>query len=235
MTTTSSLNRFLRRTLGIELHKTKASFNEARLHVINSKQVTLLLDGGANEGQWASRVRRDGYQGRIISVEPGSKAFSKLEASSRGDESWEVLKLALGSNDGISKLYLSSNDGMSSSLKQPSRHLIDFPTVSFAGSEEVSVTTLETLLTDLDENVLVKLDIQGFELEALEGIGKALQKVVAIEIEMTLLPMYQGEASVGRTLVAIENMGFELFTISEFGKGKHGQVSYFDVIAVKAE
>ncbi len=63
MPTTSSLNRFLRRTLGIEIHKTRASFNEARLHVINSKKVTLLLDGGANEGQWAQRVRRDGYQG----------------------------------------------------------------------------------------------------------------------------------------------------------------------------
>lgn len=46
MTTTSSLNRILRRTLGIEIHKTRASFDDARLHVIDSKRVTLLLDGG---------------------------------------------------------------------------------------------------------------------------------------------------------------------------------------------
>jgi len=122
---------------------------------------------------------------------------------------------------------------MSSSLKEPDRHLIDFPTVSFAGTEEVSVTTLETLLNDVEENVMVKLDIQGFELEALEGMGKALEKVVAIEIEMTLLPMYQGEATLGQILITLENMGFKLFSISEFGKGKDGQVSYFDVIALK--
>ena len=188
---------------------------------------------GANEGQWATRVRLDGYLGKIISVEPGSEAFSKLEICSSGDESWEVLKLALGSNDRTSILYLSSNDGMSSSLKKPSRHLIDFPTVSFSGTEKVSITTLEALLENVEENVMVKLDIQGFELEALEGIGKALEKVAAIEIEMTLRPMYQGEATVGRILVAIEDMGFELFSISEFGKGQNGEVSYFGAIATR--
>jgi hypothetical protein len=92
---------------------------------------------------------------------------------------------------------------------------------------------LESLLQDVTENVLLKLDIQGFELEALEGIGCCLDKIVAIELEMTLVPMYRGEASVGRVLVTLENMGFKLFSISEFGKGKNGSVSYFDVLAIR--
>ncbi len=195
--------------------------------------VSIVIDGGANEGQWAKRVRRDGYSGRIISIEPGSRAFSKLQASSGDDPAWDALNVALGSKSARAHLYLSSNDGMSSSLKKPDRHLVDFPTVKFAGTEEVSVLTLETLLDDIHENVMVKLDIQGFEMEALEGIGSALDKISVIELEMTLLPMYQEENSIGQILVAIENMGFELFSISEFGKGKNGQVSYFDVIALR--
>jgi FkbM family methyltransferase len=233
MTLTSELNRFLRRSVGLEIHKTRSSFDEARMHVIDGEKITLLLDGGANEGQWATRVRRDGYSGRILSVEPGTRAFRKLEFNSKDDPMWSVEKLALGSCEAILPLHLSSNDGMSSSLKRPGRHLTEFPSVSFSGIEDVSVTTLESLLQDVTENVMVKLDIQGSELEALEGIGVALNKVVAIELEMTLVPMYRGEASVGQVLVTLETMGFKLFSISEFGKGKNGSVSYFDVLAIR--
>lgn len=231
MTLTSTINRFLRRTIGLEVHRTKSSFDEARLYAIHAMNVSLVIDGGAIEGQWAKRLRRDGYSGRIISIEPGSRAFSKLQSSSRDDEVWETLNVALGSKRARAHLFLSSNDGMSSSLKKPDRHLVDFPTVKFAGTEEVSVTTLENLLEEIHENVMVKLDIQGFEMEALEGIGMARNKISVIELEMTLLPMYHNEFTLGKILVVIENMGFELFSISEFGKGKNGQVSYFDVIA----
>jgi FkbM family methyltransferase len=232
MSITSETNRIFRKILGIEIHKTRASFDEARKNIINEKQITLVVDGGANEGQWASRLRRDGYRGKLMSIEPGSSAFKKLEATSRRDMNWEVLKCALGAHDEMTQLHLSSNDGMSSSLKQPGRHLDDFPTVTFSGTELVSVKTLEALLDSADERVLLKLDVQGFELEALTGIGKARKKIKAVEIEMTLIPMYQGEASLGRILSAIEDLGFDLFSISEFGKSARGQVSYFDVIAV---
>lgn len=233
MTVTSTINRLLRRFVGIEVHKTKASFDEARLYAILSTNVSLIVDGGANEGQWAKRIRRDGYTGRLLSIEPGSSAFNKLLKYSSNDEAWETLNVALGSKEETAELYLSNNDGMSSSLKLPGRHLVDFPTVKFAGSERVSVNTLENLLSQVHGNVMLKLDIQGFEMEALEGVGSALDKISVIEVEMTLHPMYQGENSVGQILYTIENMGFELFSISEFGKGKNGQVSYFDVIALR--
>ena len=74
---------------------------------------------------------------------------------------------------------------------------------------------------------MVTFDIQGFELEAVEVIG------VAIELEMTLVPMCRGEASAGRVLVTLETMGFKLFSINEFGKGKNGSVSYFNVLAIR--
>lgn len=235
MTFTSNLNRILRRTAGLEIHKTRANFDEARIHIIDEKKVTLILDGGANEGQWATRVRRDGYSERILSVEPGGKAFRKLQFNSRIDPLWTVSKHALGSKQETLTLHLASNDGMSSSLKKPERHLTEFPSVTFSGTEEVPVTTIENLLQDFDGNVMLKLDIQGFELEALEGIGQAQRKIVAVELELTLQPMYCNEASVGWILFTLENLGFKLFSISEFGKLKNGQVTYFDVIATRTQ
>jgi FkbM family methyltransferase len=233
MTVTSNLNRIFRRFFGIEIHKTRASYDEARLYVLNSHQISLVIDGGANQGQYASRIRNDGYQGKILSIEPGSSAYEKLKENSYTDNLWDCVQVALGSSNGTSLLNLSSNQGMSSSLKNPVGHLAEFPTVKFEGAEQVSVITLEDLLIKRDERVFIKLDIQGSELEAIKGIKTQLFKVAAFEIEMTLVPMYQNESTLGAVINLIEELGFQLFSISEFGKGKNGQVTYFDILAIK--
>jgi FkbM family methyltransferase len=233
MTVTSNLNRIFRRFFGIEIHKTRASYDEARLYVLNSHQISLVIDGGANQGQYASRIRNDGYKGKILSIEPGSTAYEKLRENSYPDNLWDCMQVALGSSNGTSLLNLSSNQGMSSSLKIPAGHLAEFPTVKFEGAEQVSVITLEDLLIKRDERVFIKLDIQGSELEAIKGIKTQLFKVAAFEIEMTLVPMYQNESTLGAVINLIEELGFQLFSISEFGKGKNGQVTYFDILAIK--
>jgi hypothetical protein len=76
VTFTSEFNQFLRRSIGLEIHKPHSIFDNARMHVIDSEKIALLLDVGANEGEWATRIHRDGYFGRILSLEPSGKAVS---------------------------------------------------------------------------------------------------------------------------------------------------------------
>ena len=233
MTLTSRINWLLRRVIGIEIHKTRAGFDEARMNVIKTLGIDCVLDGGANSGQYATRIRGNGFQGKIISFEPGSSAFEKLETNAKIDAQWDCVKVALGSQTQSLHLNLATNDGMSSSLKQPGDHLTEFPSVLFEGTELVQVVTLESVLANIDSKTLIKLDVQGFELEALKGLGKEVDKVLAIELEMTLIPMYVGEATLGNVVNYVEDLGFQIFSISEFGKKANGQVTYFDLIAVK--
>lgn len=235
MSFTSRINRALRRHIGVEIHKTRAGFDEARNSVIKMKSVSLIVDGGANSGQYAMRIRREGYSGKILSIEPGAKAFEALVHHATNDLNWNCVKAALGAKNDSMTLNLSSNEGMSSSLRKPGLHLIEFPTVTFDGGEVVNVITLESLLTEVKENVYLKLDVQGFELEALQGIGSQLHKICVLELEMTLVSMYEGESTLGEVLTFVESLGFFIFSISEFGKNKEGRVTYFDIIAIKSD
>ncbi len=56
------------------------------------------------------------------------------------------------------------------------------------------------------------------ELEALQGIKKSINKIYAIEIELTVLPMYSGEAKLSQVISKLEALNFSIFSISEFGK-----------------
>jgi FkbM family methyltransferase len=233
MTLTSSINQILRRKFKIEIHKTLIDFEETRYKLLLNSSVTLLIDGGANEGQYASRVRKSGYSGSILSIEPYSVAFEKLKSLSQHDDKHKVLNCALGSSKREAKLHLSSNSGMSSSLYLPMKHLEFFPTVKFEADEIVNVVTLDELVEGQNEKVFLKLDVQGSELEILESITACLPMIVAMEIEITLQPMYEGESTIGKILTQIESMGFYVFTINQFAKDENGQVTYFDLIVKK--
>ena len=77
--------------------------------LLREEGITLVLDVGANSGQWAMELRRGGYQGRIVSFEPGSDAFAALERAAEGDRLWECRQLALGSHSGTATLNLAAN------------------------------------------------------------------------------------------------------------------------------
>jgi len=236
---TFKINLFLTRFFGIQIHKTRGHFNDARMHVIKSGAVEVVLDGGANEGQWAKRLLAQGYSGLILSVEPGKSAFKKLLLNTKkiGEKpsSWKAINVGLGMGNYNSELYLAGNSGQSSSFKKPELHLTQYPTVVFAGSEMHEIKTIHEVICDYEYPIYLKLDIQGMELEALQGIGKSVNKIYAIEIELTVLPMYSNEAKLGQVISKLEALNFSIFSISEFGKKNNGQVTYFDIIAVKNE
>ena len=51
--------------------------------------ITVVLDVGANEGQYGVQLRRSGYGGRIVSFEPGSEAHASVTACAAADEKWQ--------------------------------------------------------------------------------------------------------------------------------------------------
>ena len=99
------------RRLGYELHPydpdpAPAQEDMLRARLLASERIDLLLDVGANEGQYALRMRRAGFQGRIVSFEPLSDAFAALERRAAGDPSWEARRLALSDADGSAAIHV---------------------------------------------------------------------------------------------------------------------------------
>src|SRR5262249_19705970 len=134
--------------------------------------ITLLLDVGANTGQYARRVRRQGFQGRMVSFEPLADAFDQLQQTARRDRRWQCLKLALGSAGTTIPLNVSGNRESNSFLPMAHQHELSAPGSGYVRQELARVVRLDSLVPDVihaDDRIYLKLDVQGFETEVLKG------------------------------------------------------------------
>lgn len=227
------INHLLIRTLNIQIKKFQPGIDHARLSLFERNRFSLVIDGGANEGQWSLPLVEKFPKLLFHSFEPYSKAFDRLAEASRGHENWMVHNLALGEQAGRSNLQVSTNKGMSSSLLKPSAHITAFPEVEFNGIETVSVVRLDDITELYGPKKYLKLDLQGAENLALKGATNLLREVEAIEIEMTLTPMYEGEKSLSEMLKLLESLGFSVFHLFTPAIEPNGKCNYVDVLLTR--
>jgi FkbM family methyltransferase len=166
-----------------------------RGELIVKQAIETVLDVGANEGRFATRLRDEGFTGRIVSFEPLSSAFALLASASAADRTWECLRLALGATTGEATLNVAGNLASSSFLPMDSGLSEMEPRLAYTGTEECSLSTLDVLgphLFQREERLYLKLDVQGFELEVLRGAETTLDRVLALEVELSLTQLYDG-------------------------------------------
>jgi len=196
---------------GIPVQPREEDFRRGRL--MASRGVTLLLDVGANVGQYALRTRNAGYEGRIVSFEPMSAAFAELSARAAADPAWSCRRLALGSSAGESEIHVSRNSYSSSLLEMEDRHLRTAPESAYVGTETISVRTLDEIWDEMvtsSDRPFLKLDIQGFELEALRGAERSLPALLGVQCELSLVPLYAGAPAHSEVMDHLETAGFRL-------------------------
>ena len=113
---------------------------------IKNNSITLILDVGANSGQFALSLRRFGYKKKILSFEPGHDAFQKLLKNSERDNKWSVFdKVGLSNKSGKVKLNISKNS-VSSSLKSIKQiHKIHQPDSKYIKSEVTRILKLDNI------------------------------------------------------------------------------------------
>jgi FkbM family methyltransferase len=171
--------------------------NLRRLQIIRQRNVDLVLDVGANAGQWGSRLRADGYKGRLVSFEPLPDAFAELERLIASDPLWDAHRVALGDADGTATIGVAANSWSSSLLPMEALHLRSAPESAYERAEEVLVRRLDVLkptIVGQDDRLFIKVDVQGFELAVLRGGEDVLRQAEALEVELSLVPLYTGQA-----------------------------------------
>ena len=187
------VNNFAERTTGLRLQPAADTrLDSSRKEILEKYSTRLVIDVGANRGQWVKRLRKVNYRGKVISFEP-SHAFQDLMSNASEDSLWEVRNIALGNFDGKRDLHISSNSQLSSSLLPPDQITNHRPDISFGISELVSVSTLDRQLKQNKEAFYLKIDTQGSEMDVLRGGENVLNQCIAIEFESAIQPMYAGE------------------------------------------
>ncbi|MDP9436000.1 MAG: FkbM family methyltransferase [Actinomycetota bacterium] len=210
--------------------------------VLRRYRVDCVLDVGANRGQYRNLLRRAGYRGRVVSFEPVPDVFAQLAAAAADDDLWEVHQVALGREDG--ELDMHVVPGTLSSLLPPSafgsaryERFQNATTMMKVPVRRLDAVLPDVLGPDLDgARILLKLDTQGFDLEAFAGASGVLDKVVALQSEVALLQIYEQMPRMQESLSVYETAGFEvtgLYPVSR--EARTGRVLEYDCIMVRAE
>ncbi len=184
-----------------------------RIRLLRTFAVDLVVDVGANEGQYGRELRSIGYRGALVSLEPLRDAYRALEQRARGDESWRALNIALGDFDGPSEINVAGNSVSSSLLRMLPLHVQGAPDSDYVGRERVQVHRLDSVAEEVigaARRPFLKLDAQGFERRILEGADKTLPAIVGLQVELQPEPLYEGAPAFTEMLELIACRGFSL-------------------------
>lgn len=232
--------RRLIRGLGYDLVRRGKSrdVHDQLVAALHRHEVDAVLDVGANSGQYGRRLRRHGWQGPIISFEPQADVHARLLRQARPDRSWIVAPpMALGAEDGVATLERSAESDMSSLLPQnPTLQKLS-PSSAIIGRVEVPLRRLDGLPQLQDgrfARMLLKVDVQGSELDVLEGARGLLDRIVGIQLETALVPLYVGEHGFRSALERLEDLGFDLhLLIPGYYERKLGRQLQVDMVAFR--
>ncbi|MEJ2120313.1 MAG: FkbM family methyltransferase [Alphaproteobacteria bacterium] len=206
--------RKLLRRFGLDYVKAPIEHWQRIAAMLDDAGVTVLLDVGANEGQYVGYLRNAGWTGRVVSFEPVAAVHATLTANAARDPAWAVAPpMALGAEDGEAEITVSNETDMSSLLPLKDEILQVSPSSAAAGKETVTVRTLDGVFdqfVETDDRAFLKIDTQGYERAVLDGAAQSLPKLAGLQVELSLTPLYEGEADWRVLVERIEGAGFAL-------------------------
>lgn len=207
---------------------------EAIVRNLEKSNISCVIDVGANVGQFGLDIRRHGFQGLIVSYEPVRETCDLLTKTSKKHQPWKAIQLGLGASESERSINISGNDGLSSSFLQIGLlHLNNFPNSSTVSHQKVLISTVDAQLEFLGlrpEEVMLKLDVQGFEAEVIKGAAQSLSRIPLCYLELSISPLYEGELSFLSNLNELYRNGHEVIDVYRGIKAKDGQLLQLDIL-----
>lgn len=204
----------LARALGYEVRPLRKARDPHRqlVNLLERSRVDLVVDGGANRGQYAAKLRETGWRGPILSIEPIPELREELLRRAAHDPAWQIgPAVALGANRGRAILEVSGESDMSSLLpRTPTLERLS-PSSRPVRRIEVEVVRLDELpelVADPARRIFLKLDLQGFEGPALDGARGLFPRIVGLQLELALVTLYEGELDWRTAIDRVKAFGY---------------------------
>jgi FkbM family methyltransferase len=154
-----------------------------------------VLDIGANVGQSADRFRHILPDAQIYSFEPVKDCYDQLAARFRGDARFRAFHCALGESDSTAVIHRSAHRMASSLLEQSDRLKRSWPKAPSVEAENITVRALDDMAATIDmaPNILIKIDVEGYEDRVIRGGQKTIASAKVILMEMCFQELYEGQ------------------------------------------
>lgn len=233
------INPLIKSTLkkfGLYVKKFSSSDVGRRILLMKKNNINTIIDIGANIGQYSLEMRHDGFKGKIVSYEPLANAFLKLKNYAKNDKNWQVYNRAIGNEDGHTFINIAGNSVSSSISNMQDLHLEIAPDSAYTGKEKISINKLDTIFRDFyseNDRVMLKIDAQGFEKNIIDGAEKFLEKVILLQLEMSLVSMYENEMLFIDMIAYLKERNFELVSLENgFFDWQTGQLFQVDGVFI---
>jgi len=191
----------------VEKHRFQPA-EENRHRWWQSLAIRTVLDIGANEGQFAGQIGEILPEARIYAFEPLAEPFAKLSATARPN--LRAFRYAIGETNGTIGMHKNEYSPSSSLLTMTDLHRQSFPGTSIERPEEVEMKTLDDIAAQLalEPNILVKMDVQGYEGKVIAGGREILAKTKIVIVETSFETLYEGQPLFDDIYRILTGMGF---------------------------
>lgn len=184
-----------------------------------------VVDVGANRGQFALLALELFPDAHVHAFEPLAKPRAQLARWAKAERRLSVHPLALGSCNGAASMIVAARDDNSSLRPITDRQMALFPGTHAVGREQIRVARLDSVLRAeaLSAPALLKIDVQGSELEVLHGAADLLARFDWVYVECSYVELYEGQAMCNEIVAVLEAAGFALERVCNLVHDKAGQ------------
>lgn len=206
--------------------------------LLERHEINCVFDVGANVGQYASAIRKNGYPGRIVSFEPLSGAHAQLTARAAHDPHWDVApRTAVGAAAGETRIHVSPESDMSSILPLDATAQHRLASAHGTDTETVPVTTVADALAAHvtgEASIFLKSDTQGFEAEVLAGTEACWDRISGVQLELSIQPIYDGQPDHLPLLEQLAAQGLRPhLVIPGYWSRHYGRMLEYDVVCFR--
>ncbi|MGH7176677.1 MAG: FkbM family methyltransferase [Tepidisphaeraceae bacterium] len=165
------------------------------------------VDGGAADGGWTEKFKEVFPDATVVCVEPRADAQPALREVARRLPGVHVAQTLLGPSEGSTEFH---DHGHQSSTLPNSRGL------AFGKTVTLPMTTLDALIAKLKLPWpdLIKLDLQGFELDALRGAGECMKHASALLVEIGFFQFQKGAPIAGDVVCFLRDHGYRMYDVA---------------------
>ncbi len=191
-----------------------------------------IVDAGANRGQFALVARRRFPGARLCCFEPLPGPRAKLEQILPGGGAAEVFAVALSTYSGSAEMHVTEDDDSSSLKVVGDRQKAEFPGTEEVRSTEVSTARLDEILKleDIDSPALLKIDVQGSELDVLRGAETVLRAFDVVVVECSFVELYVDQPLAGNVIAFLAGHGLILCGSYNSVYGRQGVCLQADLV-----
>lgn len=204
-------------------------------------KIDCVFDVGANQGQYARRLRTIGFDGLILSFEPHPTAFEKLREVSAPDGNWMIYSNALSSQVRQLDFKIMAASQFSSLLAPDHSNTELFTDMNkVVRSVPITTATLNDLFPAMQakfgfKRPFLKLDTQGHDVDVVKGGLQVADNFVGLQSELALTRLYEGAPTFEESLAFYRSLGFKLSSLVPNNAGHFPDLVEVDCIMYRPD